>query len=99
MLVGIKNATAADILQGLIWWNEGAGLKKGTRLRRETRQATGAGVRLDRSAVKPGRERLVGGYTIDKARKEVTLLNSIRLELRDGQIRTVPLSEIAGSQP
>ena len=99
MLVGIKNATAADILQGLIWWNEGADLKKGKGLMRDTGQATVAGVRLDSSAVKPGRERLVGGYTIDKARKEVTLLNSIRLELRDGQIRTIPLSEMAGSQP
>ena len=99
MLVGLKNATTDDMLRALLWWNEGADLKKGKGLVRETAGTTVAGVRLDNSSLKPVRERLLGGYTINRERKEIALVTSIRLELPDGQVRTIPLSEIAGTQP
>jgi hypothetical protein len=98
LLSSLKGATADDVLQGLIWWDEGRSLKTGQVQFRSVGNAQVLGAKIPRANIKPAPEQLTGGYTIDRGRKRIDLVNAIVVQRPDGQTTTIQVSEITTFQ-
>lgn len=98
LFVSMKGASIDDTLQGLIWWDEGRALKLNKGLVRDVGKAQVIGVRMPTANIKPAPEHIVGGYTINPSRKRIDVVESLRLQRPDGEIRTIPVSEITKFQ-
>jgi hypothetical protein len=95
-LLGRKNATWQDVLQGLVWWRGLRGLnKKGEALYRNIspdRQVVG--LRIEKKDVKPAPEKLLGEYRIDDAKGSVDVLTRLEIRKADGGLVTVGIDEV-----
>jgi hypothetical protein len=94
VLVGMKGATQHEVMQGLIWWNEGRDLKKGGGLIREIGTAQVAGARVPNSSLTSDSGEFLGEYRINHQDHKIELLLAIRLKRSDGTTVTIPASEI-----
>ncbi len=95
-LLGRKNATWQDVLQGLVWRRGLRGLnKKGEALYRNIspdRQVVG--LRIEKKDVKPAPEKLLGVYRIDDAKGSVDVLTRLEIRKADGGLVTVGIDEV-----
>ena len=99
MLAGMKGATQDQVLQGLIFWDEGRRLKTGQGMIRAVGTAEIVGLRIDFASMKPfPNDKVLGEYEINEAAKRVTLLSSVRLKKGDGTVVTIPVAEIVASK-
>lgn len=98
VLMGMKGATAEDVMQGLIWWREGRDLKKKRVLIRAVGQAQVMGARFPSSEVKSVAGDVLGEYRIDHGRKAIEILAEIRLKKPDGTVVAIPAAEIMKSR-
>jgi hypothetical protein len=99
MLAAMQGATQDDVLQGLIFWDEGRRLKNGQGMVRDVGTAQVLGARIDNARIKPGRkEEFLGEYRINEGARTITLLSSVRLKKADGAVVTIKAAEIVASK-
>ena len=94
MLMGMKPATVPDVLQALVWWDEGRSLITDKAVVRRTRNGEVIGVRVANDRMKQVSEELAGTYKIDPAAKTIVIVPSLRLQRPDGSEVALAVSEI-----
>ena len=94
MLMGMKPATVPDVLQALIWWEEGRSLITDKAVVRRTRNGEVIGVRVANDRVKQVSEELAGTYRIDPAARRIVIVPFLRLQRPDGSEVALAVNEI-----
>jgi len=94
MLMGVKTASIPDVLQALVWWDEGRSLVTNKALVRRSRNGEVIGVRVPNDRVKPVKEELAGTYQIDLAAKTIVIVPSLRLRRPDGSELVLAVKDV-----
>jgi hypothetical protein len=99
VLAAMQGATHQDLLQALIFWDEGRRLKNGQGMVRNVGTAQVLGARIDNARIKRGhKEEFLGEYRIDQGARTIAVLSSVRLKKSDGAIVTIKVAEIVASK-